>query len=171
MTSGEEFLRVTLPALDRVHALALRLVRGRHDAEDLVQDTYLRAWQAWGRGSRPDDPAKWLSTICLNLARDRARSASVRNEVLWPGPLDVVDDVDTATRAVANVRRGQVHRALWRLSEEHRVTITLMDLLGFTASEVAELTRTPRSTVLTRVHRGRKQLARMVGSEVDHERP
>jgi hypothetical protein len=50
MTSGDEFLRATLPALDLVHNLARRLLPGRADAEDLVQETYLRAWQAWTAG-------------------------------------------------------------------------------------------------------------------------
>ena len=72
MTAAEEFLRATLPALDLVHNLARRLVPNRADAEDLVQETYLRAWQAWTAGRPPRRVEPWLATICLNLGRDRA---------------------------------------------------------------------------------------------------
>jgi RNA polymerase sigma-70 factor (ECF subfamily) len=71
--SGEEFQRLTLPALDLVHNLARRFARERADAEDLVQETYLRAWAAWSSGRRPRQVEPWLATICLNAGRDRAR--------------------------------------------------------------------------------------------------
>jgi hypothetical protein len=63
MTAAEEFLRATLPALDLVHNLARRLVPDRADAEDLVQETYLRAWQAWTAG-RPPTSRPRRSTGC-----------------------------------------------------------------------------------------------------------
>ena len=73
MASDDEFLQATLPALDLVHNLARRFGHERADAEDLVQDTYLRAWQAWTNGNRPQQVQAWLATICLNLGRDRLR--------------------------------------------------------------------------------------------------
>ena len=76
MPAGDDFLRATLPALDLVHNLARRMVPSRADAEDLVQETYLRAWQAWTAGRPPGRVEPWLATICLNLGRDRARRAA-----------------------------------------------------------------------------------------------
>src|ERR671912_2997508 len=73
MASDDEFLQAPLPALDLVHNLARRFGHERADAEDLVQDTYLRAWQAWTNGNRPQQVEAWLATICLNLGRDRLR--------------------------------------------------------------------------------------------------
>src|ERR671910_1042044 len=78
MASDDEFLQATLPALDLVHNLARRFGHERADAEDLVQDTYLRAWQAWTNGNRPQQVEAWLATICLNLGRDRLRRAKER---------------------------------------------------------------------------------------------
>ena len=66
---------------------------------------------------------------------------------------------DTAVEAIGRVRAQSVHDALWSLPEPQRIAITMMDLAGFTAREVAELTGSPRGTVLARVHRGRKALA------------
>lgn len=154
----EAFLQVTLAHLDAVHALARRLVRGQ--AEDLVQETWLRAYAGWPAGG-PQDPRAWLATICLNTARSWHRRDAARPEVLVENPdLGGADQApDPASVAVDRLRADAVHEALWRLPEAQRVAITLMDLAGFTAREVAELTGAPRGTVLARVHRGRKQLA------------
>jgi RNA polymerase sigma-70 factor (ECF subfamily) len=162
----DEFLTATLPALDLVYNLARRLVDQR-DVEDVVQETFTRAFEAWSSGRPPRKVEPWLATICLNTGRSWLRRASYRREVASePDPaLAALDDVEGD--AVANVRRDAVHAALWGLPEEQRIAITLMDLDGFTAAEVGKITDSPRGTVLARVHRGRKKLARMLEKEVD----
>lgn len=154
---AEAFLQMTLAHLDAVHALARRLVRD--DAEDLVQETWLKAYAAWPAGP-PRDPRAWLVTICLNTARSWYRRDAARPEVLRPtaGEAEVAT-ADTATEAIGRVRADAVRDALWLLPEPQRIAIALMDLAGFTAREVAVLTESPRGTVLARVHRGRKALA------------
>jgi RNA polymerase sigma factor (sigma-70 family) len=113
MATDDEFLRLTLPALDLVHNLARRFARGRADAEDLVQDTYLRAWQAWTTGTRPRRPGPWLATICLNLGRDRLRQASLRSELAVEPPQEPIADVDVEAAAIERVEQAQIERALW----------------------------------------------------------
>jgi RNA polymerase sigma-70 factor, ECF subfamily len=162
MATGDDFLAATLPALDLVHNLARGFVRERADAEDLVQETYLRAWQAWTAGRPPRRVEPWLATICLNLGRDRARRAATRLEVPSEQLPDLAGPGDVAAEAIERTRRAQVERALWALPEPQRVTITLMDLGGFTAAEVAGLLGRPRGSVLAWAHRGRKALARLV---------
>jgi RNA polymerase sigma-70 factor (ECF subfamily) len=162
MATGDEFLAATLPALDLVHNLARRMVPSRADAEDLVQETYLRAWQAWVAGRPPRRVEPWLATICLNLGRDRARRAATRVEVPSAQLPDLAGPTDVETEALDRVRLAQVERALWALPPAQRQAVTLMDLGGFTAAEVADLLGRPRGTVLAWVHRGRKQLARLV---------
>ncbi len=167
--ASEEFLQVTLAHLDAVHALARRLVEQR--ADDLVQETWLKAWAAWERG-RPDDPRAWLVTICLNTARSWYRHDGIRPETLVaePGLTRHAAD-DPATEAVARVRADAVHAALWTLPEHQRVAITLMDLSGFTAREVAAMLDCPRGTVLARVHRGRKALAVALSAHAPERSP
>ena len=162
MTAAEDFLRATLPASDLVFNLARRLVPDRADAEDLVQETYLRAWQAWAAGRPPRRVEPWLASICLNLGRDRARRAATRLEV--PAELlgELADATDVAAEAIHRVQRTQVERALWALPEPQRLTVTLMDLGGFTAAEAAAMLGRPRGSVLAWAHRGRKALARAV---------
>ena len=152
----EVFLQMTLAHLDVVHALARKLVRGQ--AEDLVQETWLKAYAAWPKGP-PRDPRAWLVTICLNTARSWYRRDAARPEVLYEGAgATEVSACDTEAEAIGRVRAQAVHDAGWLLPEPQRIAITLMDLAGFTAREVAELTGSPRGTVLARVHRGRKAL-------------
>lgn len=163
---GEEFLRATLPALDLVHNLARRLMSHPQDAEDLVQETYTRAWAAWVAGRPPRKVEPWLATICLNAGRDRLRKTSSRREVPW-GEADASSDyVDVEDQ---QVQRDLVERALWSLPEQQRIAITLVDLCGFTAAEAAAVVRAPRGTVLARVHRGRKALAEMIGQRESGE--
>jgi len=154
--AAEEFLQMTLAHLDAVHALARRLVR--EQAEDLVQETWLKAYSAWN-GTPPRDPRAWLVTICLNTARSWYRRDAGRPELLTSDPAGTrAATADPAADAIQRIRAEAVHEALWTLPEVQRVAITLMDLSGFTAQEVARLTGAPRGTVLARVHRGRKAL-------------
>jgi RNA polymerase sigma-70 factor (ECF subfamily) len=173
VASDEEFQRLTLPALDLVHNLARRFARERADTEDLVQETYLRAWAAWCAGRRPRQVEPWLATICLNAGRDRARRAATRLETptAMPATGDPPDGVDVEGEAIGRVERARVEQALWALPEPQRVAVALMDLAGLTAAEVATVTGCPRGTVLARAHRGRKALARLVTEEVRRDAP
>ena len=162
METHDDFLVATLPALDLIHNLARRMVPSRADAEDLVQETYLRAWQAWTAGRPPRRVEPWLATICLNLGRDRARRAATRLEVPSEQLPDLAGSTDVEAEALDRVRLAQVERALWALPQAQRLAVTLMDLGGFTAAEVADLIGRPRGSVLAWVHRGRKELARLV---------
>ena len=162
MTRGEEFLRATLPVLDLVHNLARRLTRDRADAEDLVQETYTRAWAAWVAGRVPRRVEPWLATICLNAGRDRLRRNGGRHEVPLTSGTEPAAGIDVEAEAIGHVQLEVVERALWSLPEEQRIAITLMDLCGLSAAETATVTGSPRGTVLARVHRGRKRLARLI---------
>ena len=165
--SHDDFLDVTLPALDLVYTLARRMVRDPDHQADLVQETYLRAFEAWIKGRKPRKVEPWIATICLNAGRSYWRMASVRNEVsVEVLPEDGGEATDVEEFAIERLQRRAVHDALWKLPEQQRIAITLMDLGGFTASEVARITRSPRGTVLARVHRGRKKLSEIIRREV-----
>jgi RNA polymerase sigma-70 factor (ECF subfamily) len=164
--SHDEFLAATLPALDLVYNLARRLVDA-DDVEDVVQETFTRAFDAWMKGRPPRKVEPWLATICLNTGRSWLRRASTRREIPTEPNPTMVAATDVSADAIDNVRREAIYRALWELPEEQRIAITLMDLDGFTASQVARMTGSPRGTVLARVHRGRKKLARILEKEVN----
>jgi RNA polymerase sigma-70 factor, ECF subfamily len=155
----EEFLEATLCYAGMLHALATRLAPYPADAADIVQDTYLRAYAAWRR-RRPRDAGAWLATICLNIGRDELRRHSRRLAASYHGPVpDLADRADTAEAALERLGSSQITAALRALPDAQRIAITLMDICGFTAAQVAAITGAPRGTVLARVHRGRKALA------------
>lgn len=161
--SDEQFLEVFTAHLDRIHNLARGLTGTVEDAEDLVQETCLLALRGWRRRP-PQDPAAWFATICLNAARSGYRKRAVRpTEVSAEAWLAAMPDPhDTARSAVASLDAERVRIAIGRLPPPQREAITLMDLSGFTASQVADLLHCPRGTVLARVHRGRKALAALL---------
>ena len=169
----EDFLEATLGAMDLVHNLARRLTRDAEAAEDLVQETYLAAFQAWRKHRRPERVEPWIATICLNLARSNFRRLRRRpEETLQADPgLSIGSETDTAWEALAAIDRKVVRNALWGLPEGQRVAVTLMDIGGLSAKEVARVMGTPRGTVLSRVHRGRKALAALVRREVEQREP
>ena len=167
----EEFLAAALRHADLLHTLALRLAPHPADAADIVQDTYLRAFAAWQR-RRPDDIGAWLATICLNAGRDERRRHARRSAAVSDGPVpDLPDRADTAEAALERLGTAWVKAALWTLPESQRIAITLMDLCGFTAAQVAAITGAPRGTILARVHRGRKALALSLTGERQPAKP
>lgn len=160
-----EFERMVGDHLDMLFTLSRRLTDSSHDAEDLVQDTCLDAWRAWHRGEEPEAPRAWLATLCLNRARSRWRRRAVRPlEHLTRDVGLVVSDLtasgrDVESTALANVEATWVRHLLDALPAPQREAICLMDLCGFTASEAGRILGAPRNTILSRVHRGRQQLA------------
>lgn len=163
----QEFLDATSAHADALYLLARRLTRDPWEAEDVVQEAYLHAYAAWLKG-RPDQVRPWLVTICLNTARSRYRAARWRHEVVSDDLRGIPPqaDEDPATEALRRVTAAQVHSALAGLPEQQRVAIALMDLCGLTADQVARATGSPRGTVLSRVHRGRKALALVLAPQV-----
>jgi len=162
----DDFLSATMPAVDLVYNLARRMMRDPVLVEDVVQETYAKAFEAWASGRKPSKVEPWLATICLNVGRGYWRRAATRYEVLGEDLPERTTGDDVERDALRNVQRDVVHRTLWELPEEQRLTITLMDIDGFTASEVAKIMGTARGTVLSRAHRGRKRLARLLDERV-----
>jgi len=164
----EEFLHATMGAMDLVYNLARRFADRVEEAEGLVQETYLAAYRAWRDQRRPRRVEPWMATICLNLGRSRYRTRERR-------PIEVsiedrdfrapeVEDPEGAAEAALD--REALYDAMRRLPEEQRVAITLVDLAGLSTAEAARAMGSPRGTVLSRLHRGRRGLAALLWDEV-----
>jgi RNA polymerase sigma-70 factor (ECF subfamily) len=152
-----------MPHLDTVHNVALGLTRDPQRAEDLVQETYLRAFAAFSQ-YRGGSLRAWMVSICLNTGRSDLRRARRRphEELVDDPPERLESGADPAADAV---RRLTVAAALARLTDEQRVSVVLCDMAGLTAQEAADLLGCPRGTVLARVHRGRRRLAQLLDRE------
>ena len=165
------FLEATLPYVDVVYQVARHACGDGQEPEDLVQETYLRAYAAFG-SYRGGNTRAWLAAICLNAARSEARR---RRRRPWEVPAQALLDAlplgradsgqavpDVADLVIASLDAQAVSRCLARLPEPQRVCIVLMDVAGYTARETAEALGCPRGTVLARVHRGRHRLAQLL---------
>ena len=175
------FLEATLPHLDVVYQVARQAAWDGQDPEDLVQETYLRAYAAFGSW-RGENARAWLAAICLNVARSQARRRRRRPwEVTGSGLLEVLPlsradggegTADVADVVIAGLDAEEVSRCLGRLPEPQRVCIVLMDVAGYTARETADALGCPRGTVLARAHRGRRKLAQLLAQAgVSHGQP
>jgi RNA polymerase sigma-70 factor (ECF subfamily) len=166
------FLDAALPHVDAVQSLAWNLTRNRQDAEDLVQESYLRAYERFEQ-YRGGSIRAWLATICLNLARSDGRRRARRPAELLTAEIETVtEDVstyDVAADVAGHLDRAVIRSALDALPEPQRLCILMMDVAGYTAAETGAALNCPRGTVLARVHRGRRRLAQVLaGSGVDH---
>lgn len=159
------FLEVTLPHLDAVHGVARHLARDAAQVDDLVQETYLRAFAKFS--PHVLNPRAWLIAICVNVARSDARRLRRRpDEQFGDVPEGQPDSTpEVVDQVMASLDRATVARGLAKLPEAQRVCLVLMDLVGLTAAETAEALDCPRGTVLARVHRGRRALAQVLIKE------
>ena len=160
------FLEAVLPHLDAIWSVARRMAQRESAVEDLVQETYLRAFRAFA-GQGTGEIRSWLVAICMNVARSEYRR-SVRRpfEQQLDGEPAIrlpVDDVEQL--ALAAVTRSAVATALSELPDAQRTAVVLVDLGGLSAREAAELLGAPRGTILARVHRGRRHLAALLERE------
>lgn len=158
----EDFLSSTLPTLDLVYNLAGRLARDRTLIDDIVQETYVKAFEAWATGRKPTQVEPWIATICLNVGRGFWRKASTRREVFYDEVPEGPSRDDVEDEAVAHVQWEAIQRLMWQLPEEQRVTLTLLDVNGLSGREVAAIMDVPKGTVLSRTHRGRKRLVALI---------
>jgi len=159
-----EFLEAALPCLDAITQLARHLTGQRCDAEDLVQETFLRGYAHFGE-YRGGSMRAWLAAICLNTARSEARRLARRPHELLdadPEPPAADSGDPVADAALRDLDWHAIRAGLAQLPEPQRLCIVFMDIAGYTASETAQLLGCPRGTVLARVHRGRVRLARII---------
>lgn len=165
--TAAEFETMTVAAADRLHAAALRLARNRADAEDVVQDTLLRAWRSIGtfrRGTRFD---AWLFRILRNAFLNRRRHEALAPEARDPETFDPADrpaavpDIRTLGELAAVADRhfdDHVKAAVEALPEVYRVPFVLFSLGDMTYDEIAKSLEVPIGTVMSRLHRARAQL-------------
>lgn len=156
------FEREAIPWIDDVHRFALSLTRDESDADDVVQDTFLRAYRSWHTYMPGSDCRRWLFTICRNVflrSRERARptvdlettevDASVAG-VLYPAS-DRYDDVLTRLDLAPAIAD-----ALEKVPEPFRSTLVIVDVEDQSYESAAESLGVPIGTVRSRLFRGRR---------------
>lgn len=167
------FEEEALPYMDAVYRFALRLAGTPDQAEDLVQETFLRAYRSWDQYTAGTNVRSWLFTICRNLflrqrergqrhqeivskesARDGENSGGSVINPVWASTADR----DPEGRFFASIVDEEVLRAIDDLPEDYRSALVMSDLEGLSYQEISDALEVPVGTVKSRLFRGRRQL-------------
>ena len=167
----ERFERDVLPLLPSLYGAAMRMTRNPTDAEDLVQDTYLRAFRGFAGFQEGTNLKAWLYRILTNSFINTYRKKQ-REPQTVEGPDDADEwylydrlggrsvEVSAENEVLDRIPDSDVKAALESLSENFRLAVLLADVEGFSYKEIAEIMDVPIGTVMSRLHRGRKALER-----------
>jgi len=165
------FTELTMEYMQPLYTAALRMTRNPADAEDLVQETFLKAYRAFERFEDGTNLKAWLYKILTNTYINSYRAAKRRPEkadvedvedLYMFRRLNELPGLDTGRSAEEEVFNhitdDEVKRAIESLPEAFRIAVLLADVEGFSYKEIAEITDVPIGTVMSRIHRGRKAL-------------
>lgn len=170
----QRFTRDALPYLDQLYGAAMKMTRNPQDAQDLVQETFAKAFASFGTFTEGTNLKAWLYRIMtnsyINVYRKKQREP-------YLGAVDELEDwqlggAESTTamssrsaeaEAIDRTPSGVVTEALNALPEDFRMVVYLADVEGFSYQEIAEITERPIGTVMSRLHRGRARLRQALG--------
>jgi len=164
------FQEQALPYMDQLYAAAMRMTRNPSDAADLVQETFVKAFQAFGQFQQGTNLKAWLYRIQTNTFINSYRK---KQRDPYQGTIDELEDwqlggAESVTQslstrsaeaeAIDHLPDSAVKNALQSIPEDFRLAVYFADVEGFSYQEIADIMKTPVGTVMSRLHRGRRML-------------
>src|SRR5205823_3880804 len=175
MADQAEFADLAMPYMSALYSAALRMTRNPADAEDLVQETYLRAYRGFGGFREGTNLKAWLYKILTNTFINTYRARKRRPE---QSDVEDVEDlylyhrlggleaaaagVSAEDEVLDRFTESEVKAAIEALPEQFRIAVLLADVEGFSYKEIAEILDIPIGTVMSRLHRGRRGLQKQL---------
>jgi RNA polymerase sigma-70 factor, ECF subfamily len=172
----ERFERDVLPLLPNLYSAALRLTRNPADAEDLVQEAYLRAYRGFSGFQEGTNLRAWMYRILtntfINSYRKKQRQPQtvsdedIEDWYLYDRLGESAAEASAETSVLERIPDEDVQKALEALPEQFRMAVWLADVEGFSYKEIADILDVPIGTVMSRLHRGRKSLQKALWETV-----
>lgn len=169
--SQTDFEREVMPHLQALYSVAMRMTRSDGDAEDLVQDTVLRAYRFWDGYTAGSNCRAWLMRILTNVFRNRYKERAREQEILGEAESSAANlgqfqgraPRDAESALFGRMLSRDVEKALATLPPEFRLPVILADLEDLSYKEIADIMECPAGTVMSRLYRGRRMLQKQLG--------
>jgi RNA polymerase sigma-70 factor (ECF subfamily) len=155
----KEFEEISIKYMNSLYNSAIRLTRDGSEAQDLVQDTYLRAYRFFDKFEKGTNFKAWLFKILKNIYINKYRKQQKIPQMVEVSNVEstanMASDVTPEDEVFGDLLDDDISKAMDSLPEEFRITIVLSDLEGFTYKEISDILNCPIGTVMSRLHRGR----------------
>jgi len=175
MSAKEQFTSDAMQYAPQLFSTALRMTRNRSDAEDLVQETYIKGWRSFHTFEEGTNLRAWLFRIMTNTYINKYNAKKRKGtevelddveELFLYKRLGSIDQSQLSSSAEDQMLElftdDEVKSALESLPEDFRIPVLLSDVDGFAYKEIAEMLEIPIGTVMSRLHRGRKAMQKML---------